>query len=155
VSKEERLPVATPLSAEIQETPLALLSMEKPLSAKETDTLPSHSGEVSPQTPPAPIVASNIQETAPTAAATATEYFTLTAAAQADTWLRVIIDEKEQHELLLQSGKTANWQAKEKIVLTVGNVRGTRLDLNGKEIPLPVTNRNVLKDYVITRAMVP
>ncbi len=84
-----------------------------------------------------------------------TEYFTLTAAAESDTWLRITIDEKEQHDLLLRSGKTANWQAKEKIVLTVGNVRGTRLDLNGKEIPLPATTRNVLKDYVITRETVP
>lgn len=68
-----------------------------------------------------------------------------------DTWLRVSIDGVPQEDLLLPAGSSTEWQAKERFVLIIGHVAGTRLRLNGKEIRLPYTKTDVLKDFVLTK----
>src|SRR5215831_13324927 len=73
--------------------------------------------------------------------------------AVADTWLRVEIDGDKRHTLLLASGKSVQWEASERFRLTVGNVRGTRLALNGQEIPLQSGRSNVMRDMLLTRAL--
>jgi hypothetical protein len=45
------------------------------------------------------------------------------------------------------------WEASERFRLTVGNVRGTRLALNGQEIPLPAGRGNVMRDMLLTREL--
>ncbi len=70
-----------------------------------------------------------------------------------DTWLRVEIDGQKRHALLLTAGKNVRWQATERFVLTVGNVQGTRLTLNGQEIPLPQTRSNVVRNFLLTREL--
>ena len=77
----------------------------------------------------------------------------LQATAVADTWLRVEIDGDKRHTLLLASGKSVQWEASERFRLTVGNVRGTRLALNGQEIPLQAGRGNVMRDMLLTRAL--
>ena len=77
----------------------------------------------------------------------------LQATAVADTWLRVEIDGDKRHTLLLASGKSVQWEASERFRLTVGNVRGTRLALNGQEIPLQAGRSNVMRDMLLTRAL--
>ena len=77
----------------------------------------------------------------------------LQATAVADTWLRVEIDGDKRHTLLLASGKSVQWEASERFRLTVGNVRGTRLALNGQEIPLPAGRGNVMRDMLLTREL--
>ena len=77
----------------------------------------------------------------------------LQATAVADTWLRVEIDGDKRHELLLTSGKSVQWEAQERFRLTVGNVRGTRLALNGQDIPLQSGRGNVMRDVLLTRAL--
>jgi cytoskeletal protein RodZ len=77
----------------------------------------------------------------------------LQATAVADTWLRVEIDGNKRHTLLLAPGKSVQWEASERFRLTVGNVRGIRLALNGQEIPLPAGRRNVIRDMLLTRAL--
>lgn len=77
----------------------------------------------------------------------------LQANAVEDTWLRVEIDGKERHALLLQSGKSRRWEATERFALTVGNVQGTRLILNGQDIPLPPVRSNVVRDFLLTREL--
>ena len=78
----------------------------------------------------------------------------LQALALEDTWLRVDIDGDERHALLLTAGKNIQWEATEQFVLLVGNVQGTRLTLNGREVPLPPTRSNVVRDFVLTRDLV-
>ena len=39
-------------------------------------------------------------------------------------------------------------------MLLVGNVQGTRLTLNGREVPLPPTLSNVVRNFVLTRDLV-
>jgi cytoskeletal protein RodZ len=77
----------------------------------------------------------------------------LQATAVADTWLRVEIDGDKRRTLLLASGKSVQWEASERFRLTVGNVRGTRLALNGQEISLQSGRSNVKRDMLLTRAL--
>jgi len=78
----------------------------------------------------------------------------LQARAVEDTWLRIEIDGDKRHDLLLTSGKSMQWEAHERFRLTVGNVRGTRLALNGQDIPLQPGRGNVMRDVLLTRALV-
>jgi len=73
--------------------------------------------------------------------------------AVADTWLRVEIDGDKRHTLRLASGKSVQWEASERFRLTVGNVRGIQLALNGQEIPLQAGRSNVRRDMLLTRAL--
>lgn len=75
----------------------------------------------------------------------------LQADAVEDTWLRVIIDDHKRYALLLKAGQNIRWQAEERFVLTVGNSRGTRLQLNEQAVSLPHTGSNVVRDFVLTR----
>ena len=77
----------------------------------------------------------------------------LQAKALADTWLQVEIDGDKRRTLHLASGKSVQWEAHERFRLTVGNVRGTKLVLNGQEIPLQAGRSNVIRDVVLTRAL--
>jgi len=77
----------------------------------------------------------------------------LQARAVEDTWLRIEIDGDKRHDLLLTSGKSVQWEAHERFRLTVGNVRGTRLALNGQDIPLQSGRGNVMRDVLLTRAL--
>ena len=77
----------------------------------------------------------------------------LQATAVADTWLRVEIDGDKRHDLLLTSGKSVQWEAQERFRLTVGNVRGTRLALNGQDIPLQSGRGNIMRDVLLTRSL--
>ena len=75
---------------------------------------------------------------------------TLRIFAAEDTWLRIVIDAKNTEELLLLAGNEKDWKASEKFALTVGNVAGTQISLNGAEIALPRNTSNVLRDFVLT-----
>ncbi len=75
---------------------------------------------------------------------------TLRVVAIEDTWLRIVVDAKSTQELLLLAGQERNWDALEKFVVTVGNVVGTQMYLNGASIPLQSTD-NVLRDFPITK----
>jgi hypothetical protein len=55
--------------------------------------------------------------------------------------------------MLLASGKQVRWEARERFVMTVGNARGMRLTLNGKDLQLPGARGNVVRDYLVTRAL--
>ncbi len=68
-----------------------------------------------------------------------------------DTWLRVVADETSQYEVLLSAGNSREWQAKEKFVITIGNVAGTRVSLNGQEVTFPPTSTNVIHDFTLTK----
>ncbi|MDE0331852.1 MAG: DUF4115 domain-containing protein [Nitrospinae bacterium] len=107
------------------------------------------------QTPPqgqqAP-AASIAVNPAPTTPATPEELpLTLKIFAAEDTWLRIVVDAKNTEELLLLAGNERNWKASEKFTLTVGNIAGTQVSLNGAEIALPRNSSNVLRDFVIPR----
>jgi cytoskeletal protein RodZ len=86
-------------------------------------------------------------------AAPASRLLTLQAVALGDTWLRVEIDGDKRYDVLLASGKTVHWEARERFVMTVGNARNTRLMLNGKDLTLPPARSNIVRDFQVTRKL--
>lgn len=77
----------------------------------------------------------------------------LTAVADSDTWLRISIDGKEEDDILLRAGQSTKWKGNERFVLSIGNVRGTRLKLNAREITIPLPPQNILRAYTLSREM--
>jgi transcriptional regulator with XRE-family HTH domain len=77
----------------------------------------------------------------------------LTAIAEADTWLRVTIDGRDVQNMLLRAGQSAKWMGQEHFVISIGNVRATRLRLNGHELTMPQTSQSILRHYTISRDM--
>ncbi len=70
-----------------------------------------------------------------------------------ETWMRLDIDDETRQEALIQAGESVEWKAKNQFSLTIGNVKGARVLLNDQELDLPATRSNVLRDYVLTRAL--
>ena len=103
--------------------------------------------------PPAPVTPPGSVPPRPGGTSETPRALVLQATAVTDTWLRVEIDGDKRHTLLLASGKSVQWEASERFRLTVGNVRGTRLALNGQEIPLQAGRGNVQRDLLLTRAL--
>jgi hypothetical protein len=79
----------------------------------------------------------------------------LTAMADSDTWLRVTIDEQEPQDMVLRAGQAAKWMGRERFVLSIGNARATRLRLNGRDLSMPQPTPSILRDYTVSRAMLP
>lgn len=79
---------------------------------------------------------------------------TLTAMADSDTWLRIIIDGKEEGDVLLPAGESIKWVGHERFVLSTGNARATRVKLNGREIAIPLPPQNILRSFPLSRDMI-
>jgi transcriptional regulator with XRE-family HTH domain len=78
---------------------------------------------------------------------------TLTAVADSDTWLRVIIDGQETQEVLLGAGQLIQWIGQEHFSVSVGNARVTHLKLNGRGLSIPEPPQSILRGYIISRDM--
>jgi cytoskeletal protein RodZ len=135
-------PVAPRVDAKIPEPAQATLAIPlaaPPVAATLSPNPPSQAAARVPETPE------------PTTSEASPQPLILQADAVKDTWLRVVIDDNERYALLLKAGKSVRWQAGERFVLTVGNVQGTRLLLNGQEVALPSAQSNVVRNFVLTR----
>lgn len=153
-SSQESLPTPQNPStqASIPASPNASAQASAPTEQKVAlNTSPN--APAAPQEQQAP--AAPAQETpaprAPAPAASEELPLTLRIFAAEDTWLRIVIDAKNTEELLLLAGNEKDWKASEKFALTVGNVAGTQVSLNGAEVALPKSASNVLRDFVIPR----
>jgi cytoskeleton protein RodZ len=140
------------------ETPPTAVAVEPtpPASQAPTVVIPEVKQEQLAAIPPAsatPAVAElpRLVSTEQSSGAPASRLLTLQAVALEDTWLRVEIDGNKRHAILLNSGKTVHWEAQHHFLMTIGNARGTRLMLNGKEVTLPPGRSNVVRDFQITR----
>jgi cytoskeletal protein RodZ len=103
--------------------------------------------------PAAPPAAPSISQAGEGGGAESPGVLVLQARALADTWLRIEIDGDKRQTVRLTSGKSVQWEAHERFRLTVGNVRGTKLVLNGQEIPLRSGRSNVMRDVLLTRTL--
>jgi cytoskeleton protein RodZ len=79
----------------------------------------------------------------------------LIALVDADTWLRVIIDDQEPQDVLLRAGQSIKWMGRERFVLSIGNARATRLKLNGRDLPIPPPAQSILHHFTVSRDMLP
>jgi transcriptional regulator with XRE-family HTH domain len=75
----------------------------------------------------------------------------LEVAAMEEAWLRVERDDGQISAMLLHQGERRQWQARERFVLTIGNVAGTRLFLDGRPVDLPSSRSNTLHNFVLYR----
>jgi len=70
--------------------------------------------------------------------------YSLKVVAESDSWIRVVIDDETEREIILRGGNTVTWPAKKGYLISIGNVAGTRMFLNGEEIKLRQPTSNVL-----------
>jgi cytoskeleton protein RodZ len=80
---------------------------------------------------------------------------TLTVNAESDTWLRVTVDEQESQDMVLRAGQSTKWLGRERFTLSIGNARATHLRLNGRDIIIPQPTQSILRQYTISREMLP
>ncbi len=72
----------------------------------------------------------------------------LTVTANQDSWMHIKCDGKIVYQSILKTGSSELFQAKEQIVLWVGNAAGLELNLNGQSLGPP--GRGVKRDILIT-----
>jgi cytoskeletal protein RodZ len=79
----------------------------------------------------------------------------LTVKATSDTWLRVTIDDQESQDLVLRAGQSTKWIGRDGFILSIGNARTTHLRLNGRDLTTPPLPQSHLRQYSISREMLP
>jgi transcriptional regulator with XRE-family HTH domain len=90
---------------------------------------------------------------APSSAASGGPPLVLTVSADSDTWVHVVIDEREAQDVLLRAGTSIKWTGRERFVVSIGNLWATHLKLNGRELSPPPSPRSILRHYTIARDM--
>jgi cytoskeleton protein RodZ len=96
--------------------------------------------------PPAPQMSNTLSAAPP---------LLLTVSADSDTWLRVTIDDREPQDLVLLAGQSTKWIGQERFILSIGNARTTHLRLNGHDLSTPQAAQSILRQYTISREMLP
>ena len=148
--------VATELPADRQaDAALAVALPAAPEASAPETTAPAPPPPVAApvETPPA-TAPSQVETAAPETPAPVTPApLILRVEALEETWLRLEIDEDNRLETLIKAGQSAEWKANSQFSLTLGNVQGARVALNDQKLELPKTRSNVLRDYVLTRAL--
>ncbi len=90
------------------------------------------------------------KETSPSSTnAAAAPPFSLKIIADSDSWIKVVIDEGTEKEIILRGGRSVTWMAENGYKISIGNVAGTRMFLNGEEIRLIQPFSNVLTDLIV------
>lgn len=71
--------------------------------------------------------------------------------AKENCWIQLKADGKVVFQSILRKGRMENWQAKDKIELSLGNAGGVDLEVNGKLISNLGRKGQVLKNILITK----
>lgn len=75
--------------------------------------------------------------------------YTLRAEAKETTWISVAADSAARKQALLHPGETAQWSANNRFVVTIGNIKGIALALNGRPIALQAESGLVIRNLVL------
>jgi cytoskeletal protein RodZ len=108
--------------------------------------------------PPPPIAAPVLEPVPPPPEAATTEpavpadSFVVTLTFTAECWVVVVIDGQQPIEELQVAGESMRLQARERVVLTLGNAGAVRVEVNGRPFDLGSTPGQVVRDLVIDRA---
>lgn len=133
---------------------LSLFSGQQPVSPPVRQSeLPASDGAAAPF-PAAVTAAPPSPQTPPLDAAhgprSSPPRYKLLAEATETTWLGVSADGAARRGVLLRSGETAQWSAKNGFVVTIGNAGGVALTLNGRPIVLNgKSSGGVIRDLVL------
>jgi cytoskeletal protein RodZ len=125
--------------------------------------LPTDAATATDATPPLPTVEPTVEPTprpappsddtgeAADPAKDPTRPLKLVIDATGDTWLKVTVDGEYEREIILREGKSAVWYAEERFSLSVGNLVGTKVRLNGEPVELPKASSNVITNFALPR----
>jgi len=69
-----------------------------------------------------------------------------------DCWVEAWVDGENRVSELRVQGESLRLDAEEVVVLTLGNVRGVRIEVNGEDYPLPTDRGDVVSDLEIRLA---
>ncbi len=69
--------------------------------------------------------------------------------AESDSWIKVLIDGEITREIILREGNTVTWWAQKGYKVSIGNVAGTKLYLNGETVAIPQPASNVLTNLIL------
>ncbi len=73
----------------------------------------------------------------------------LTIRAKKESWFHLVIDGENEEDFILPENTGKTFRANLRFKITVGNREGVQLALNGKILKLPVSEGNVLRDFLI------
>lgn len=71
--------------------------------------------------------------------------------AKEKSWVRVIVDDRQPQDMMLEPGDSRAWSAEKQFVLTFGNAGGVDLSLNGKKLPALGRSGQVIRNYQLPR----
>ena len=78
----------------------------------------------------------------------------LTIKVKNNSWFNITIDDFRGEDFILSAGEEKSYWGNEIFQLTIGNKQGTDLILNGKNIVIPESEGNVVKDIIINSELI-
>jgi cytoskeletal protein RodZ len=145
VKKTDKAPATPPmLGPQLPKEPKPELK-EKAAQPKQSSTTVTSTAPSQNLSAPAAI---KKPETQPVQAVDKTKH-KLTVTASDVSWVSVSVDNGLAKQTFLNTGETATWTAEKGFKLTIGNVRGTKVYLDGAEIKVKNAVQNVIKDMNI------
>ena len=76
---------------------------------------------------------------------------TLSLEASEASWVKVLIDNQDTKDVLLQAGDKVKWNAEKMFLLTIGNAGGVRVAFDGRDLGRLGNQKEVIKDRLFTR----
>jgi len=78
----------------------------------------------------------------------------LTIKVKNNSWFNMTIDNFREEDFILPAGEEKSYWGNEVFRLTIGNRQGTEVILNGKNLVLPESKENVIKDFIINSNLI-
>ena len=78
----------------------------------------------------------------------------LTIKVKNNSWFNITIDDFRGEDFILSAGEEKSYWGNEIFLLTIGNKQGTDLILNGKNLVIPESEGNVVKDIMINSELI-
>ena len=78
----------------------------------------------------------------------------LTIKVKNNSWFNMTIDDFREEDFILSAGEEKSYWGNEIFRLTIGNKQGTDLILNGKNLVIPESEGNIVKDIMINSKLI-
>jgi cytoskeleton protein RodZ len=78
----------------------------------------------------------------------------LTIKVKSNSWFNMTIDDFREEDFILSAGEEKSYWGNNVFRLTIGNKQGTKIILNGKNIVIPESKENVVKDFIINSKLI-
>ncbi len=78
----------------------------------------------------------------------------LTIKAKNNSWFNMTIDDFREEDFILPAGEGKSYWGNNVFRLTIGNKQGTEIILNGKNLVIPESKDNVVKDFIINSKLI-